>query len=422
MSGTSFGEYDQSNATVTRRMLSPQNNPAFSTFRPPAFIGLWVALFLATPISARSGKLADTNGIKLGKGRLHLSLDAISGFESNPARINTNTSSDVYLSVRPAADFKSRTDDTQLGAKLSASFRNYLGIQVKQAARITGELGLDGSFNRTGKVTLKIGNTVGRYSDPLPGGGASRDHFANRANVRVGLKPGGGALVFNLGYDFLFDTYDNEPNLDQLAHEPSAEVRWSFFPKTSLYFLASYRLSSFRNGNISFVPLTLGLLGNLTSKFSVELAGGWSQPVDRVETGLPVTGALRLQYSPSASMRLKVGFERVFLPVAGFGHSENNRLRLEYSHIIGSRISLTLGGGFNLQTFGASNISGLSINAGARKDQFATADASLDFRLTPWLTITLYEALEIRSSTGGTGFQDPSYLHNDIYLRFAFHY
>ncbi len=374
-------------------------------------------------MSVRAGELAETNGVKLGNGRVNLKLDAMLGYEANPNRLPAPpVAGDLYSNITPALDYKSSTSSTDLGANLYGNFRNYFGLLGVFAPRLGAELGLQGTFNKSGAVVFSLANTVGRYNDPIVSSAGTRDHVANKTVVGMNIKPGGGALEVNLGYNFLYDVYDTESYLDQIAHEPSAEIRWSFFPKTALYFLASYRLASYRAGATTFVPLTLGITGNFTSKLSAELAAGWSQSVDNIETNLPITGIARVQYSPTPSMRFKLGFEREFIPVAGFGFSEDNQFRFEYSQIIGARISIALGASFNLQSFGASNIVGLTLAAGTRADQFATADASVDIKVLPWLTASIYEALEMRRSAGGTGYNDPSYTHNDTSLRLTFHY
>ena len=208
--------------------------------------GLALVLGASSPALAQS---ASRLGFRIGdKSKLHLGLNVASAFDTNPTRLADDESvSDVRLLVRPSfrVDVPGSSGELRLGVGTTLS--RFLGT----GGRDTGEtlFGFDGNVflrigSRRSAVMLTVQNTPTLTPTVLPelGSIASDERqfpaFSDQGEIALTLRPGGGALEFDVGYrnQFLIFTEAGgaQPLDDSYSNVGFLAARLRFLPKTAV--------------------------------------------------------------------------------------------------------------------------------------------------------------------------------------------
>ncbi|MBW1873419.1 MAG: hypothetical protein JRJ19_15225, partial [Deltaproteobacteria bacterium] len=204
----------------------------------PAIIRIFVVVLLVTGVSANSA--ARGLGIKAGEGRLHPSLDLDLVYDTNPSYASEDVFSDLVLRIRPgiALSFPSEVVEFELEGKVGYDY--FFGIDKKNnLSSVAGEADMRLGFNPKGQVSFFIEDTFSRSSDPRYGAVSGRfDRTNNEAKAHLQIKPGGGALMFDLAYGFFIDWFDdsgsNSTALSNYGHRAYFSGKWKFLPKTAV--------------------------------------------------------------------------------------------------------------------------------------------------------------------------------------------
>lgn len=249
----------------------------------------------AAPAFAQQG--GATTGFPIGeKSRIHTELSVGAGYDSNPLRndeaLGQQPDPDGRVLVRPGVVVAVPGSSVRFGLGAHASIFQYFGLSNTNQRGNT-QIGADANLDfalgsKSSVVGFSLSNTFVRtpsYFDQVGTIGADEvklKQWANQGVARLTLRPGGGALEFDLGYTNTLNLYDE---LDKsMQHGAIFETRYKFLPKTAAVFHADFTvfevLGEFENASIPTRPstpynITLGLVGQLTSRISVDVAAGF---------------------------------------------------------------------------------------------------------------------------------------------------
>ena len=171
----------------------------------------------------------------------------------------------------------------------------------------------------------------------------------NKAKVGLGIKPGGGQLRLNLGYQNIFENYSGESlkALNALDHEFSLNIELEFLPKTAWYLFGSYSMHDYYDWKLSDTnsrrispsdpsssPLRVitGLYGRITGRFSLNGSVGYGNTFnasDTLENYNMLLAKLEGIVKFSERTQLKFGFERDFRPLVTYAWRADNKPYLE---------------------------------------------------------------------------------------------
>lgn len=170
----------------------------------------------------------------------------------NPGFTNVAVSMGVDANVRlPLTGTKQETDQVDVGGVAHAAF----------------------SFFPKGPFNLVLHEQFRRDLWTRP---ASSDATANRNKNTLGadlnIKPGGGALVFTLGYKWDIDRYDDASNMDVDRHRFRFLSSLRFYPMSYVFLESTFDLLEYPNA----APNAEGSLGNYRSGMPVRAYAGIS--------------------------------------------------------------------------------------------------------------------------------------------------
>ncbi|MBX2812205.1 MAG: hypothetical protein KTR25_10360 [Myxococcales bacterium] len=243
-------------------------------------------------------------GFRVGaKSKLHLNLDLSAAMDSNPERLNDSDSQgaeDFRLVIRPSfkLDAPGRSYRLRLGAGLTVSqffspaagTLESIGTKPGADARLYFRLGTGRSA-----VTLTVENTPILTPTVLPDlGTISADEalfetFADTGKLYLTLRPGGGALEFDVGYENAFTVFlrsmegRSAPD-DGFLHKGFFEGRLKFLPKTAALVYIDFGAFDAYNpsGPVTTlgsnpISLLVGVEGQITRTIATELRVGYAE-------------------------------------------------------------------------------------------------------------------------------------------------
>ena len=253
-------------------------------------------------------------GFKVGnKSRLHTNLDISASFDSNSNRASDRPETaaneldgveDVRLLVRPSISLEVPGQSVRFQFGLGTTISQYMGAGGARPA--------DTEFGLDGKISLRLGSKQSTFAfvfenapiltpTVLPElGTIGADErlfsaFSDMGRLYFTLRPGGGALEFDVGYKNQFVIYTRSNDGDELAngspddtflHTGFLEARLRFLPKTAALLYAEFgALDAFnpddgrRVTTLESNPfnVALGLKGQVTRSISAELRVGYGE-------------------------------------------------------------------------------------------------------------------------------------------------
>lgn len=148
---------------------------------------------------------------------------------------------------------------------------------------------------------------------------ATYDRNFNHAEAGLQVRPGGGALQFDLSYAYNFDIYDEYKDGDHFYHEVRFLTKWDFFPKTTFLIDVDWRYATWRNPKDGYradsMPLRAlaGVRGYITKNLAVLVKAGYGQGFfadgPDVQT---FVGEASVGFKPTPFTVLDVGYARDF--------------------------------------------------------------------------------------------------------------
>ena len=300
---------------------------------------MWVVLHLMTPGPAlaegevpglRKHESAVKGGLQLPPVRKVLGLDA-AGFVFRPeltfaTEFNTNLfyadqndpmpPLDAWLiKVIPALGFQSpRHSVLMVDANGSFEFRKYFHQRetVTKQSMFGGLAGLTATFFPRSVVSVSLHEDFRRVLERRNfETTASWDRNFNKAGADINIRPGGKAMSFRVGYNFITDYFlDTSGNWGDLQrHDVHARYSWKFFPFTALIVDAGWELHDYLDASgghygelTDSKPLRarVGINGFITKSLSVMLMAGYGNSFHDtrdVATGTAVNPGENASYS-----------------------------------------------------------------------------------------------------------------------------
>lgn len=403
-----------------------------------------VATFVATPALGD-----DDTGIKIGDGRLHLALDLQGRYDTFATLDQTGApEGDFLFDIRPG--LKLSIPSPTFAFDLSGDVDGILYLNNPVLDRILADGALAIGINRGGVVGLDLGDQFTRADNAnmtaLPFAIIS-DY--NDANAKLGIRPGGGALAIEPGYDFVYEHFEPvgagvgfttcangsplcDPSqaslMDFYEHKISLNLRWRFLPKTAVLLGGDFILVSYlnpgsgasANAPMDLVDGTLGIAGLLTTRLEVVLKAGYAQTIINsgdiaAVPGLATAGDNRtligqaqLAYLFSETGSLKFGVVRLLSPAPTvLADYTDTRPYLNFRWLLGGKLTLHLDASFDLFDY-ALNSAG---SPSGRTDDMLRVDVGPEYEIVRWLRVAIgYDFTDLNSSDAA----DFAYKSNSI--------
>lgn len=342
------------------------------------------------PLSARAQ--TQGAGFPIGeKSRVHTHLDVGVGFDSNPDRTDdaATVASDWKALIRPGLAVAVPGSSFSLDLKTQLTINQYFGTSTSPTDTTFGLMvgAALSAGSRTSVVAFKLDDQLVRTPAYLDDAGtiAAEERlfkaWSNRGTAALILRPGGGALEFNLGYTNLITGFDNTLPFSQ-RHGALLEAKLRFLPKTAAVFHAdfSYFTTDEAATTADATPynVTLGLIGQITPRLSTHLALGFgdtltwvdgvgSEVSDNNERNLIATAELTFDINESS--RLAAGYRRQVQPVILLDNFRRDAFFARAVVGLGARLAITLYGQYELRDY----------TGGLSDAQLLTGDARLDY-------------------------------------------
>lgn len=368
--------------------------------------------------------LSRGRGIKAGAGRLHMSLDLDWVYDSNPGYFASNPVMDLLMRIRPGLSltFPSETVSFELNSRVGYDY--YFGIDNSTTSNLStfaGEADLRLGFNPEGQVSFFVEDNFSRTADPRYTSLSGKfDRTDNEAKAHLQIKPGGGALMFDLAYGFFIDWFDEQQNtesqaLSSYAHRAYFSAKWKFLPKTAVTldfdsdirrYPNSYSTGE-KNIDVNAIRATVGLLGQITPTLAVSVRAGYGDsllPSVQNYTGSNYRSAIgqaEISYR-AATTFVQVGYLRNFQPVVLFAWFGQDRAYARLRQQIAGRFVLSLDAAYDYLSYGEP-VAAAAAAQGGRSDHLISAGVSFDVHFLDWIEIGLAYGLQARFS----GWQQP---------------
>jgi hypothetical protein len=417
-----------------------------------------LAVFTATPALGD-----DDSGIKIGDGRLHISLD-LQGRYDTFATLDASggPEGDFLFDIRPG--LKLSIPSPTFAFDLSGDVDGVLYLNNPQLDRILADGALAIGINRSGVVGLDLGDQFTRADNAnmtaLPFAIIS-DY--NDANAKIGIRPGGGALAIEPGFDFVYEHFEPvgsgagfttctsgsplcDPSqaslMDFYESKISLNLRWRFLPKTAILLGGDFILVSYlnpgshasANAPMDLVDGTLGIAGLLTTRLEVVLKAGYAQTIINAGDiaavpGLATAGDNRtlvgqaqLGYLFSETGSLKIGVLRLLNPAPTvLADYTDTRPYLNFRWLLGGKLTLHLDASFDLFNYALDSAG----SPAGRTDDLLRVDVGPEYEIVRWLRVAVgYDFTDLNSSDAAdfayqsnSIFGGAGYSNHEVYLR-----
>jgi hypothetical protein len=252
------------------------------------------------------------------------------------------------------------------------------------------------------------------------------DRVYNSAGASLGLVPGGGALRFNLGYDYIVDYFTDTANDwgDVQTHQVTGKFNWKFLPFTSLFADVNWQLRDYvakgygvygETTDNSPVKARVGVNGAFTRTISAMVVAGWG---NSMHDGRPVAagesvnkgendsyngfiGGARITWRPSKKTMAQVGYLRDFRDNLFTNYLVSDEIKLTVKQRVGSRVQITADAAYTWLGYSAvpfkfmgSNPAIASMGDIERADTQLRLSLGADADITRWLGVSLKYSME----------------------------
>ena len=340
-------------------------------------LGLPLAVLLtAAPLSAA----ADGNGLAVGEtARLHASFETEARYDTLAALGGVGAAAnpvfnpgDLITHLRPGLRLDAPGSQLTFtgGARLDYAYFTGIGGPTRDLSFLGAFADANLDIGHGGPATFTIADHFSRSdvtSNAALGLGTITD--ANGLEGKLNLRPGGGALEFNLGYLFGLEAYElhspgnvgcpaTQPSCDgtkyggfgSLTHRGLVDVRYRFLPKTALIVEGVWALRTYQSQaqNIQTAPLRVsgGLLGLITEKVRVLLKAGYENSF--AQSGANFGGFVgqgEIGWEPRETTKFAAGLLRSIEPVSDtYGWYQDLRVYASASVLLAGRVLVTAGG------------------------------------------------------------------------------
>jgi hypothetical protein len=398
----------------------------------------------ATPAAALEE--VGSNGIFLGdNGRMHPYAHLDLHYVTNPGRLFGAAVANDFLTVgRLGVDGSLKHTAWDLNFAINAAYNKYWGASVACTRSLSAALGsghVDADINKGGAFELRLSNDLVRSADIANQSFTRRLlHWMETFNATGEYTPGGGALILTLGYGYFYDWYDHttffkDGTLDNGRHLPRLRLSWKFLPKTAVFIEGEAQITHFNSipyagttaTNIDgrMLQVTAGLTGNVTKKVTTLFKAGYGNTLevkgtDNLQT---VVGQLEIAYAPMETCKLAAGVQRSLQPTSFFRYFVLDKAYLRYEQQIADHTQVGFSPEYSVMDFGTPVVPGIqSPGQPNRDDHDLVMNITLTQAFSEWLSVSLMDKLDYRTSNFNTANGNAGYFFNDVWLRFDLRY
>jgi hypothetical protein len=354
-------------------------------------------------------------GIKAGAGRLHPALDLDLVYDSNASYRTDDAVGDLILRIRPGITLSFPSEKVSFDLSGKVGYDYFFGVEesaTSDLSTVAGDADLRVGFNPAGQVSFFIEDSFTRSGDPRYTSLSGRfDRTNNEAKAHLQVKPGGGALLFDLAYGFFLDIYDDNPGtqgMSSYGHRIYFSGKWKFLPKTAVTldfdsdlrrYTESYEWGG-ANPDVNAIRATVGLLGQISPSISLTVKAGYGDSLlGSGYTGgdyRSVIGQAELTYKAGTTF-IQAGYVRNFQPVPLYAYFGQDRGYARLRQQIAGRFSLSLDLGFDWLAYGQS-IQSEVVAQGDRSDGLLDGGLSFNYHILDWIEVGLAYNIQARFS------------------------
>lgn len=353
-------------------------------------------------------------GLRLSSGlTLHGFANADLRYDTNPSLQPEALRPQGDLSVRGRGGFKLELDSTLFPVTLTgqADYTRYLGINLPLLASLSAfqaAASLQVGINPEGWISGSINDQFARSEtgSQIVIGDTVR-LIRNTARAGVKVKPGGGALEFNVGYGFDFVLFDQNQRslpdaraLSNYSHLLSANALWRFFPRTAVALevdqsFTRYFFTSTLIPNVPVNPFRIraGINGQVTDRIAIRATAGYGNSfVFGPGNFSSVVINSGITWTPIDPLSLGLSYTRDVLPVSLYAFYGTDRILFEYKQQLPLRLTTSARVEYTLESFGRPLVAGLS----SRTDHLLRGEARVSWQVLTFLACGIYYGPEMR--------------------------
>lgn len=374
-------------------------------------------------------------GVKLfdnARVRGHFSLDAGVGLNTNPyslpadldtieaaakaagklSPVSQKSGMDMVFKVTP--DFSVSTYGRKLG--INMGFKGSWDVlpDIMNGGEHVNYGLFDGSaygdvvYNKDGKFSFNLGNTLSASRNPSELFVASNFRIHDDLKLGVDVRPGGGAFTVGLEGTYGFDYWPTADNfiignianaagvdLNSSAVNGTLLVSWQFMPQTTAKLTISggnYALESNDKVRITPVSAMLGLSGKLSNKVTGDIALGYSNPLVAMNSKIStlnlvgIVGNANVNWEMSKSGSASLGLVRTIAPAPFFYFITSNTANIDFDYDFNNKISFGFTPSVMFLEFGLPES---AAGKDARMDLGLSASLELMYHIRDWFSIGL---------------------------------
>lgn len=309
------------------------------------------------------------NGFKVGAGRLHLFLDVEGRYDSNVLFSTGHSIADMVLHLRPGFNLDVPGQMVNVALDAQVDWNKYLGIKSAETSfsQLFAEANLDLVANPAGRVNFELKDLF-RRTDKTPSLSLATAVISdyNDLNVRVPIRPGGGALLLGLGGEWQLESFEpygtggacgasgptacSQFSYNQVAGK--GEARWLFLPRTALVldldYFARLPKDTAVARKISGLHAMTGLQGLVTPNIAATLKAGYGDTFGSAGTSYRTwLTNVEAEYIGSEVASLRIGYVHTYAADAG-----SQDLSLYGMHRVYAEGKILLAGRLSLHALG----------------------------------------------------------------------
>jgi hypothetical protein len=392
------------------------------------------ALAAAAPADASPG-----NGIRFGgsEGRLHPYFELESRYDSNVLYAASGAAQgDLVLHFRPGVSLDVPGDLAQVEFDGKLDWAQYLGLEgsTTDLSRLYGNASLGVTVNRNGTVGLILDDAFTRSDRPqavsIPSSAVAN---YNQLSLKLPFRPGGGALLFGLGGEWVLESY--EPFfggascnasfcLSDLGYNEvrvNGEARWKFLPRTQAVLEAMFFDRIPNNTAVSTqvdgIRVKTGVTGLVTPHFAATLKLGYGDALGSADrTFRTFLADVSGEWIGSEYLGASAGYSHDFGsdPFKAFALYTVNRMWGEGHLVLATRYAFKMLLGWDH----------LGYELAPGTTQYVRVNPTIEAAVARWATVTVGYQLSYRHSTvPGTATEVGwNYTKNELWLGARFTY
>lgn len=416
-------------------------------------VAVMAAALVLTQVSDAASAEAQVNrlGFPVGeKSKLHTNLSVATAYDANPRRREDDRTTpdidegegvdDVRILIRPSIELDVPGQNGAFRLRLGSTISQFLG--TGSSAGSETRFGLDANLylrigSQRSAVAFIIENSpilTPTVMDELGTIGSDEVLFPALSNVGkayLTLRPGGGALEFDIGYKNNYVIYLRDQTVDApddgFFHNAFIESRLKFLPKTALVFYGDFGWFDPSNPEQGGPQSTLesnpfsvmvGLIGQITRKLSAEVRVGyaetlaWQRGRGRFSVTSPsnqrtVVGLASVTWDVLRTARVTLSYQRSLQPTIALTSFITDAIRLRGNWNI-DRLVLGLYAEAQFRDFGTQETSP-SADVAEPTASLVFGGARADYYFLDWLVGGLNYRLMIQDSNDSSrGFAVPA--------------